>query len=104
MSIAARSTSEIELPGKSGSTTASLTNRAGILLTGAVLVIAAIGLIYYASLAITWYNHPFLGLLTSNNLVVLGTRPLENGSWPGLEAGLKQYDRILRLESSTSLP
>ncbi len=99
MSVAARTTMEIKKPGKVASTAATMINRAGIVFSALVLVAAVIGVIYNLWLAIGWYNQPFLGVMTSRTLVVNGTSPLQSGTWPGLEAGLRPYDQILAVNN-----
>ncbi len=37
--------------------------------------------------------------MTSRTLVVNGTSPLQSGTWPGLEAGLRPYDQILAVNN-----
>src|SRR5258706_896133 len=99
MSVAARTTMEIKKPGKVASTAATMINRAGIVFSALVLVAVVIGVIYNLWLANGWYNQPFLGVMTSRTLVVNGTSPLQSGTWPGLEAGLRPYDQILAVNN-----
>src|ERR1044071_6861664 len=100
MSVAARTTMEIQKPGKLGSATATMTDQAGIIISAVALIAAAVGVIYGLVLAIGWYNQPFLGVMTSHTLVVNGTTPLQSGTWPGLQSGLRPYDKILAINDT----
>jgi signal transduction histidine kinase len=100
MSVAARTTVELQKPGNFGSAAVSMVDRAGIIISGLSLVAATIGVIYGLWLAIGWYNQPFLGVMTSHSLVVNGTTPLQSGTWPGLVAGLRPYDKILAVNDT----
>ncbi len=65
------------------------------------LLITGFGLVYLLLLALGWYDTPFLGVLTSDTLVVNGTRPLTGEEWGGFSAGLRTYDQITRIKSDS---
>src|SRR5258708_16027476 len=104
MSVAARTTAEVEIARQGEHAAASTFERASVMLTGAALVASTLGLLVTLVLALIWFNHPFLGVLTSNTLVVTTARPLDQGSWAGLNAGLRPFDRILRIHGERSVP
>src|SRR5579859_2859805 len=99
MNIAAQSTIELETPTKPRSNVNMLLDRLGLALSGLSLAAAAVGIIYCLILAISWYNLPFLGVLTSHSLVVNATQPLTQEKWAGLDAGLQPGDQILALDN-----
>src|ERR1041385_2754376 len=101
MGVAARTTMEVNRPGKVASTTATIIDRAGIVISAIALVVAIIGAIYSLWLAVGWSNQPFLGAMTSRNLVVNGTTPLQVDTWPGVQAGLRPYDKILTVDNTS---
>jgi signal transduction histidine kinase len=76
-------------------------DRLETILTAVAMVSAALGVVYGLALAIRWYNQPFLGLLTSEQLVVSDTRPVGDNLWQGFNAGIQPRDQILKLEELT---
>lgn len=58
-------------------------------------------LLYGLTLAVRWYNQPFLGALAYSNGALLGTRSLVDAPWAGLAAGLQQDDRLVRVDERT---
>ncbi|MBX3080847.1 MAG: GAF domain-containing protein [Anaerolineae bacterium] len=59
------------------------------------LIVSTLVVLYSALLAFNWYNHPFLGVLVSHDLVISGTVSVTNQPWAGFNANLKTFDRIL---------
>lgn len=71
----------------------------GTVATGAALIIACITLVWGGYLALRWYNQPFLGAFATQTGVFIGTRPLGEGAWPGVQAGISQDDQLRRLDA-----
>ncbi len=65
------------------------------------MVVAILAVLYGFALAVRWYNQPFLGVLTSEYMVVDETGPMVAGAWPGLSAGIQPGDRLLRINDVT---
>ncbi len=98
MSVAARTTVEPEVAARRTGLVLAFWERVGIALSGFALVLGIAGVLYAAVVGVNWYKQPFLGAMTSNTLIVNGTRPLSGERWPGLESGLKPNDRILSID------
>src|SRR4051812_41650204 len=96
MAIAAGTTTEIASERRRLSSSAYA--RLGIILSGASLVVAFLALVYYLVMAISWFNQPFPGVILTAEGTVSSVTPGGTGTWPGLAAGLKADDVILRFD------
>jgi signal transduction histidine kinase len=67
---------------------ASRTYRGAVFATGSLLVLTALLLVIYLSLAISATTGAFIGALVSPNLTVLASGPSTDEPWPAFEAGL----------------
>lgn len=94
MSAAARTPkTDIALNVQSAESKRSLSTMGiGLFMVG--LIVGAASLAWLLLLGLNWYNQPFIGVLTTPNLVVNSAKPLTNESWAALEAGMKPRDRI----------
>jgi hypothetical protein len=102
MGVAARTTSEVEISGRRKILSDSFWDRVGLGLTIVAMVSAIVLVLYCTILAIQWYNQPFFGALTSDRLMVNGTRPLGNENWTGLVGGLLPYDKIQKISDKNA--
>jgi signal transduction histidine kinase len=57
-------------------------------------IVTAIGLVVYLVTFVQWYNRPFMGASFSYSLVVNSATPNGQETWNGLQAGLRNPDRI----------
>ena len=76
--------------------TVNLLDRLGIILCVVVLAGGIIALATQTLLAVRWYNTPFSGVMWMDGLMVDDSQPL-NGTWAGLQAGLRPGDQLLDL-------
>src|SRR2546423_976766 len=96
MAIAAGTTTDIANERRRLSSAAF--GRLGIIISGASLVVAFLALVYYLVMAISWFNQPFPGMILTAEGTVSSVTPSTIGSWPGLGAGLRADDTILKFD------
>lgn len=70
--------------------------RLGIKAVLALLTVAAF--VAYLLLALNWRNLPFPGFMLTPRTTVTAGQPVGEGTWPGLEAGLRAGDTILAFD------
>src|SRR5258708_14372053 len=95
MSVAAQTSMDIDVPENTRSGLDSIAGAVGIALSGVLLAVAIVGVVYTLLLGSRWYNEPFLGVFTSHTLVVSSIRPISGEAWTGIAAGLRTDDKIL---------
>jgi signal transduction histidine kinase len=101
MNVAARTTTEIDMPDRRRGLSALTWERVQVGIAGAALLIGALAVLLALYLAISWYNRPFLGVMISpqvSKLTINDMTPLGGENWTGLQAGLRPDDRILKLD------
>lgn len=105
MSVAAGAASEIgTVSERQPDIRLSVGDRVGLAIAALSAVIAIGVLISGLALALGWYAQPFPGVFVYPNGVVVGTRPLFDATWNGLEAGLQADDRLLTLNGASLVP
>src|SRR5258706_4617235 len=90
MSVAAPTATRVE-----SRATPLLLDRLAVVVSGAALVLAVLGVIYALVLAVWWNSLAFPGFLTSSQLVISSIRPIKKGYCSGLRAALRSNERML---------
>jgi signal transduction histidine kinase len=77
----------------------------GIMLALLATVVSGAVIFWILTLAVNWYNTPFLGVMVSHTLSVTSTQPIGD-TWEGLKAGIRPQDRItaVSIEGNTFTP
>ena len=65
--------------------------RVQYVVTIALAFSAIIMMVIYLVLALQWHNQPFLGVLTSNTLMVNRASPVVDAQWSGRAAGIRDF-------------
>src|SRR5271166_1929609 len=73
----------------------------GIALATVALIIASIGMLFIINAGLRWYNAPFLGMLTTDQLIVDSTGPITSTQWNGFQAGIHPGDQIVGLTADS---
>lgn len=98
MTLASNSSSSARLTSNTGAVVQPAPQpfyRVRLLITIASGVVALVAFGVFLVTALQWRGHAFFGVMMNPYMVVDGSRPITDTTWPGLSAGIQRLDRII---------